>query len=251
MPIADRPAFFISLFAKLLQMRIKLGRPHWLLLDEAHHLMPSEWETPHGILPEELLNVLMITVHPELLGTELLERIDTVLAVGPTASEMLNKFTRAAGLSDARAPVELPRNGEFLMWLRGSTEVPRRIIPHPCRTERQRHRRKYAEGALPPERSFFFRGPHGKLKLRAQNVMLFLQMSDGVDDETWEFHARQGDYSAWFRNCIKDEQMARAIEQIEKLEDISADEGRELLRATVEREYTLPATGALPVPGAS
>lgn len=36
----------------------------------------------------------------------------------------------------------------------------------PSQTERKRHLRKYAEGSLPEDRSFYFRGPQGKLRLR-------------------------------------------------------------------------------------
>jgi len=49
----------------------------------------------------------------------------------------------------------------------------------------------------------------------AQNLMLFLQIGDGVDDETWQYHLRQGDFSRWFREAIKDENLASAAEQVE------------------------------------
>jgi hypothetical protein len=39
--------------------------------------------------------------------------------------------------------------------------------------------------------SFYFRGPDDKLKLRAQNLAVFVQLAEGVDDETWLFHLRQ------------------------------------------------------------
>ena len=60
------------------------------------------------------------------------------------------------------------------------------------RAEHRRHSRKYAEGELPQDRSFYFRGPQGKLNLRAQNLMVFLQMAEGVDDETWLASSAQG-----------------------------------------------------------
>ena len=74
---------------------------------------------------------------------------------------------------------------------------------------RDRHKRKYAEGELGPDLSFYFRGPDGKLNLRAQNLMLFLQIAEGVDDHTWEHHRARGDYSDWFRHVIKDDELAR------------------------------------------
>ena len=43
-PIGDRPAFFASLAPRLRELRDRTGRPHWLVVDEAHHLLPAEWE---------------------------------------------------------------------------------------------------------------------------------------------------------------------------------------------------------------
>src|SRR5262249_10823271 len=37
MPIAERPPFFLDLLGQLLQKRAHTSRPHWLILDEAHH----------------------------------------------------------------------------------------------------------------------------------------------------------------------------------------------------------------------
>jgi len=46
-------------------------------------------------------------------------------------------------------------------------------------------------------------------------------MAEGVDDETWAFHLRRKDYSRWFRQAIKDDDLADEIERIEA-EDIDA-----------------------------
>ncbi len=254
MPIPDRPPFFLRILSQLLQMRSRTGHPHWLILDEAHHLMPAEWLPPDGTLPKELTNVVLITVHPELLSSTLLDRVDTVLAVGANAVETLSSFTLMAKLPrpkiDAHA-MDDPEPGELLLWLRDSSGPPRRVKAHPTKMVRHRHRRKYAEGQLPPDRSFFFRGEEKKLNLRAQNLMAFLQLGDGVDDETWDFHLRNGDYSSWFRECIKDENLAAAAERVESLTHATPQETRSLIRAAVEEDYTLPASPPLPVPGAS
>jgi hydroxymethylpyrimidine pyrophosphatase-like HAD family hydrolase len=53
-PISDRPRYFSALLSDLLQLRGRYGRPHWLVIDEAHHLFPAEWQTPNGLLPETL-----------------------------------------------------------------------------------------------------------------------------------------------------------------------------------------------------
>lgn len=251
MPIPDRPPFFLKLLSQLLQLRSRTGRPHWLILDEAHHLMPAEWLPPDGTLPAELHNVLMVTVHPELLSTSLLGRINSVLAVGSNAAETLNEFAKACEVAlPVGAPAEI-ETGELLMWVKDGTHPPVKVRAHPCQMERHRHSRKYAEGELPPDRSFYFRGPKGQLKLRAQNLMMFLELGDGLDDATWDYHLHEGDYSKWFRAAIKDDNLAAAAELVEKLPGISPQESRKLIRAAVERDYTVPASLPLPVANAS
>ena len=76
--------------------------------------------------------------------------------------------------------------------------------------------RKYAEGDLGEDKSFYFRGPEGKLNLRAQNLLLFIQLAEGVDDDTWLHHLRQGDYARWFRDAIKDDALADEAARIEE-----------------------------------
>jgi hypothetical protein len=251
MPIAERPPFFLNLLPQLLQLRAKRGRPHWLVLDEVHHLLPAEWKPPTGVLPEQLHSTFMVTVHPELLDPGILKRVTTAIAVGPDAEKTLAAFAQPAGRTLPPLDGVALEGGEALVWTPESGHAPLKIKCHPSKTERRRHRRKYAEGELPPERSFYFHGPEGKLNLRAQNLILFMQMADGVDNDTWQHHLKNGDYARWFRQAIKDEQLAAEAERIAGLSNVSPVESRTLLRAAIERDYTLPATGALPVPGAS
>ena len=131
------------------------------------------------------------------------------------------------------------------MAARDSRATPSEIPP-PRLRERRRHRRKYAAGELPPERSFFFRGPQGKLNLRAQNLLLFLQIADGVDDETWMHHLRAHDYSRWLRELIKDPDLAEEVAAIEDDRNASPDVSRQRVREAVETRYTLPATSRVP-----
>lgn len=258
LPIPDRPPAFLSLLSKLLQLRSRTGRPHWIVMDEAHHLLPADWQPPEGMLPEEIRNLMFVTVHPELLSPTLLERIDTVVAVGPGARESLRVFAHRQGLAvpaissqGTEAESHELASGEVWLWMPREAGAPRRVRVDPCRTERLRHSRKYAEGELPPDRSFYFQGVEGRMNLRAQNLMLFLQIGEGVDDETWKFHLRRGDYERWFRESIKDETLAAAAARVASLPSVDAAASRKLIRQAVEESYTVPASGVLPVPGAS
>src|ERR1700730_13331501 len=60
----ERPRYFAKLFLQLCQLRAETARPHWMLIDEAHHIMPPEWATA-ATLPQQLHGTIYVTVHPE------------------------------------------------------------------------------------------------------------------------------------------------------------------------------------------
>ena len=225
LPVADRPRFFASLLPRLQEMRARTGRPHWIVIDEAHHLFPASWEPAPVTVPRELGGVLLITVHPGHVAKAMLEAIDVAIAVGTMPESTLRPFgpVRKASLEE----------GEVLAWCEGRAE-PLRL--EPGRAQHRRHRRKYARGDLADE-AFVFRGPEGKLKLRAQNLSVFLQMAEGVDEETWMHHLRQRDYSRWFRTVIKDEGLAAEAERIEAE---AGSDSRRRIREAIEERYTTP-----------
>jgi hydroxymethylpyrimidine pyrophosphatase-like HAD family hydrolase len=247
-PLSDRPPFFVELLSKLMQMRTRYGRPHWLVIDEVHHVMPADWQPPNGLLPEKLESVLMITVHPELLSPEMLKRVTNVIAVGTNARDTLARIAEMRGIEIATAPAAPEKPGEALLWSADEDGV-RLIEAHQPTEEHRRHSRKYAEGNLSPKRSFYFRGEHGKLNLRAKNLIQFLELAEGVDDDTWAYHLRLGDYSRWFRDSINDEDLAAETERVERTHNAAKAESLPLLRTAIERRYTLPAAAPIPIPG--
>jgi hypothetical protein len=88
--------------------------------------------------------------------------------------------------------------------------------------------------------SFFFRGPENRQNLKAQNLAVFAQIADGIDEETWLFHLRRGDYSRWFRSAVKDNYLADEAARIEQRQDLSPWETRKLIRSLIKARYTLP-----------
>ena len=239
-PIEHRPAFSDGLLPRLQELRARTGRPHWIVVDETHHLMPTTWHPTAMTLPQKLEGMILITVHPESIAPALLASVDLLLAVGESPERTIGAYCAAVGEEPPEVPPTQLEPYEVLAWWRRSQDPPTRVRSIPPRSERRRHSRKYAEGNLGLERSFHFRGPEGKLNLRAQNLNLFLQLADGVDDETWMFHLRQGDYSQWFRRRIKDAGLAEEAEQIERQSGISPKDSRAAIREAVERRYTLP-----------
>src|SRR5215471_4694610 len=238
-----RPPFFAGLLPRLQELRATRGRPHWTVVDEAHHLLHSSWDPAGLTVPQNMRGALLITVHPESVAPAALSVIDLVIAVGEAPERTLANFSQATGQPPpALEPIEL-HTGEAVAWFRRTAEPPFRFRSEPPKGERQRHHRKYAEGELGPDLSFYFRGPEGKLNLRAQNLHVFMQLADGVDDETWLHHLRNGDFSNWFRSIIKDDELADEAAQIEQNQGLSAMESRAAIRNAIEKRYTAPPSG--------
>jgi HAD superfamily hydrolase (TIGR01484 family) len=239
--LENRPPFFKELLPALLKLRLHTGRPHWIVIDEAHHLLPPDWAPASHTLPQELSGLMLITVHPDQVTPVLLASANVVIAIGETPELTLHTFSETIGQNPPEVPAAKLKPGEAIVWYREQESQPFWFRGIPPQTEHQRHIRKYAEGEMSAHDVFYFRGPEGKLKLRAQNLMTFLQLAEGVDHETWLYHLQQGDYSTWFRNSIHDEELAQEAEKIEKMRDISPEESRALIKAEIEERYTSPA----------
>jgi hydroxymethylpyrimidine pyrophosphatase-like HAD family hydrolase len=237
-PHADRPVFFSELFLRLQELRARFGRPHFILLDEAHQLLPATPEPTPLALPNRLEGTMLVTVHPDRVALAALRSVDVVVAVGERPAETLAAFARTVGQRApelaGKGPLE---EGEVALWNRGERTADRAQVVR-AKAERQRHVRRYVSGEL-GDHSFIFRGPEGRLNLRAQNLTLFLQMGEGVDDETWLFHLRNGDVERWFRERIKDPELAADAARAARAGDPA--ESRKAIRAAVERRYAPPA----------
>jgi hypothetical protein len=236
--LEHRPEFFAGAIARLQELRVKTGRPHQIVIDEAHHLMPADWIGAPLDLPKTGSGLVMITVHPGHVMRPMLKVVDAVVVVGTAPAETVREFAGAIGRPAPELPTALDP-GELLLWSLAGSEPVERLRSIPSRSERRRHLRKYAEGDLGEGRSFYFRGPEGKLNLRAQNLVLFLQVADGVDDETWRHHLARHHYSQWLRDAIKDQELAAEVEAIEERPGLDARASRDLVRTAISQRYTV------------
>lgn len=101
--------------------------------------------------------LVLVTVDPRTLSREALERIDDVFAVGDNADDTIRGFCET--LSIAVPPLPKRQNGETVLWRRRLGAKPENFVGHPPTEKSERHVRKYAEGELGEDKSFYFRGP--------------------------------------------------------------------------------------------
>jgi hydroxymethylpyrimidine pyrophosphatase-like HAD family hydrolase len=241
-PIDDRPSFFQSLLTRIQDLRSKTGRPHWIVIDEAHHLLPAELESASLTIPKDLASLAMITAHADCVAEPILSSINCLIAVGTDPKGTISEFS--AGLKKNLQASEIPpvpnRHGSVSVWMLSQWPHPVTVMMEPATIQLQRHKRKYAEGELGEDKSFYFRGPGGRLNLRAQNMRVFAQIAAGVDDATWTHHLRDFDYSRWIREAVKDREVADEVAAVERDATLDASQSRGRILQIIHTHYMTP-----------
>jgi hydroxymethylpyrimidine pyrophosphatase-like HAD family hydrolase len=236
---ADKVEYATKALATVAAVRATSGLPHWVIVDEAHHVFPASGSPATALLQQGRDPFCLITLGADDLAADLRSVPDAI------ASTDLEAFSRA--VLAARPPATAPPRIEGGPLAEGEAAIAWLDAPDPRairfrvarrRIEHRRHRRKYAEGELPPERSFYFRGPTGALHLRASNLIRFCELAEGVDDATWMYHLRRGEYSAWLRETIKDPELADEVARLES-STLSPAEARQQALDAVRQRYTV------------
>jgi hypothetical protein len=242
-PLADRPSMFMSLLSRIQELRAKTGRPHWIIIDEAHHLLPAALDSASLTIPKELSTFALVTVHPDQVARAILSSANGLIAIGSDPESVIRQFSAGAGkdLHPGKLPAAPQEAGEVIAWWFHETQQPVKVKVEPAKAELRRHRRKYEAGELGEDKSFYFRGPQGKLNLRAQNMKMFAQLAEGVDEDTWAHHLRQKDYSRWLREAVKDTAIADEVAKIEQNPQLKPPESREQILGALRKHYTAPA----------
>jgi hypothetical protein len=221
---AEKIGYAAKVLALVSATRAASGVPHWLVVDEAHHIAPAEGSAAAEMLGASTDSLALITMSADLLAADVRRGVRTMLSTDAATAE---------------AGPPLARGEAVLVSLDGSGTPPVRFRVAPREVEHRRHIRKYTEGELPPDRSFYFRGPDDRLNLRAANLVRFCELAEGVDEATWAHHLGAGDYSRWMRQMIKDPELADEVQAVERSRDVSPGEARRQVLAVVRRRYAV------------
>jgi hypothetical protein len=228
----DRPAFFQKLFPALVRLRSTYGRPHFIILDETHHLLP-ESSIPINLKSEEINQFLFNAVKPAHVAKLIVTSASIIISLGDEADKSLMEFFKSIGEEIPEFPES---KHESIIWLRDKNKILSIAETVSPKIKLKRHIKKYSEGDLGDENSFVFSGPGGKLNLKAQNVINFIRIAEGIDDETWSFHLKKNEYSGWFRKIIKDEDLADEIKKVED-KSLSPEESKEHIIKKIKNFY--------------
>ena len=237
MTLTEKVSYATKVLGAVAAVRSTSGLPHWLVIDEAHHILPAEGSPAADLLGPEREALCLITLAADVLTPQVRALPN---AVASTDLAAFQAGLRSVVTEHRASPPPLATGGPLqrgeaaLAWLapgQGAVRfrVGRRRIQH------QRHVRKYVEGELPAERSFFFRGPDQALNLRAANLARFVELAGGVDERTWAHHLARGEYTRWLRDMIKDPDLAADVEALQSAGLPPAESRRRALGLIRER----------------
>ena len=238
LPLGEREALFAELLPSIARLRARSGRPHWLIVDEAHHVLPAAHARSLPSPRDHLGGTILVTVDARTVNLDALQAIDVLLACASTAADAVIACAAVHGIT---LPERIPTPGhdEILFWSRSSGLPPSILRRQAPQQTHNRHSGKYATGNLGPWKSFYFRGPDKSLNARAHNLSEFLQLASTVEDAVWEYHLRAGDYEAWFRHAIRDDALADETAIVAKDPGASPAATRRRIADAIRRRYVV------------
>jgi hydroxymethylpyrimidine pyrophosphatase-like HAD family hydrolase len=114
----ERAAFVARLWQRVLELRARAARPHWLAFDDADRLLARALDSGAAARPRDAGGLLLATSWPELLPRALSPCVNAAFALGELAPATLAAIAAAAG-APRPGSVPPPRDGEVLFWRAG------------------------------------------------------------------------------------------------------------------------------------
>jgi hypothetical protein len=197
-----------------------LGRPHWVLLDEAHYSLHREGVAEEALAIEER-GFCLVTYLPSWLRERVVKAMDVYLLSRVTTPDEL-AFLRvslsgiAASGDDWPAAMlpQLPR-GKFVVVQpeRNGEPMALTFVAAARETMHVRHVKKYADSQVPPAQRFFFRNHDGCVVAAAESLHGFRHAVVAVPEDVLGYHAARGDFSRWVRDVFVDRELARQLDK--------------------------------------
>jgi hypothetical protein len=232
----EQPPLFSKMYCALQDHRVHTGKPHWNIIDEAHYPISGSWKPINDLHLEDFRGVMYITACPEQMPRNVLSAVDLFVAISNEPAKLLQKYCELLGEKTPQLePSPDAEEHRAIAWWRrkGLPFWFRRLPP---RGEHQRHLQQYSDGEMDPADCFYFRGPKGALNLAAGNLRTFMQLAEGVDEVTWRYHLKRGDYARWFRDKIQDQELAAVAEQLQR-QDVAPNDSRDQVLEMIRKTY--------------
>jgi hydroxymethylpyrimidine pyrophosphatase-like HAD family hydrolase len=222
--LEEQILYTTGLLRRVLEMRRRVGKPHWILIDEAQDLLggPDNPARLPLLQSFESFGVCLVTWQPSRLDQALLDRMHGFVLTRHRLIpevECLSRLLASRGLDIDGLPERLGQLGEgqALIWgLTPSTDealAPLRFGAGPRIFPRMRHLYRYLEGRVASSKQFYFHD-ETEHSLPAGNLGELIDRVRGVDQAVVTFHFERGDFARWIRDVLHDETLARWLDRL-------------------------------------
>lgn len=235
--LALDPAARVQLFGELLpfiqQLRSSTGRPYWMVVDEAHYMLPHCAAWPPGFLAN--MGAIIVALDFDQVCPSLLDAVDVLVTLGSTARELVQRYAQHTQRRCPEFPARSSAPDYFCLWdVRHGGDVVLMAQQQP-EQKHHRHSGKYAVGDVGAWHAFYF----PSLDQRASNLAEFLSSLARLDDPAFRQHREAGDFSNWFREVIRDDVLANETRLLENDASVPLRDAQEQIAHLVQSRYHL------------
>ena len=233
--LALDPPERVQLFGELLpfiqDLRRVSGRPYWLIVDEAHYMLPHCAVWPPGFLGN--MGAIIVALDFDQVCPALLDGVDVLVTLGSTARELVEQFAKRIQRRCPEFPERSPGPEYACLWdLRKDKEVAMLNQLRPAQ-KHHRHSGKYVAGDVGAWHAFHF----STLGQSASNLTEFLSLSTRLEDGALCDYMNAGDFSKWFREVIRDDVLANKTHLVEIDPRLAPQDALEQISRLVQSRY--------------
>lgn len=245
----ERERYLAALPATIEAGRREHGRPHWVIVDEAHH----GFVDGASIVDLASSGYCLVTWRPQDLPNSTVAAIDVVVALTtPNPDPAVVDITAAVAGEPRAAIAELltQPTGGLVVVRRDRQRGPRRARVAARRTSHFRHEHKYDVEGTSVQRGFWFRDDHDRPTGRVARSLHELAVElAGCPAGVIRHHAPLGDISRWIESVFHDRRLALVVTRIESQLTAASSDGAvdaarlELVRAIHRRHHVAADAG--------
>lgn len=235
-----------GLLRRVLEVRQRYGKPHWLVIDEAQDLLGGQHNPAQTSLLQAVQapGVCMVTWRPSQLNQPILDQVNGVILTRHCLSQeadCLHRFLSSRGLDATQLAEHLAELGEgqALMWgitsSSGDSLAPLRFSMGPRSFPEMHRLHRYLEEKVTHSRRFYFRDEKGQAA-PAGNLSDLIDRMRTLDPSVIRFHFLRGDFSRWIRDVLHDETLARWLDRLQTI-DLSGEALRSALLEAFEQRH--------------
>lgn len=244
--LEEKTTYLTSLLVGLKSLRSQRGKPHWLVIDEAHYFCStSESPLTHLIVDEmQAGGIGVISYRPSLLAPAVIAAIDHWILTQVNDNEELAFLSQEMKINSTHpAALQIPDLTPGKAFVRFNPLDTQDVSPviveyksHQRTTTHIRHLHKYLRAPLPANKQFYFKIDEAYQGPRtAASLWGFLEALPQLPLASLQYHLHHKHFEQWLTKVLYDKELARQLRKIDRREIEGEWLRKELISVTQKR----------------